>query len=79
MMAANAANDGSGRCQPIFVSDDEYREMVNRNRPTPRARPLVTLTLLPKGRKNGQRATTGRVQTVYRVHADNRLISYCCG
>jgi hypothetical protein len=28
MMAANAANDGSGRCQPKFVSDDEFREMV---------------------------------------------------
>jgi hypothetical protein len=23
MMAANAANDGSGRCQPKFISDDE--------------------------------------------------------
>ncbi|MBR2234786.1 MAG: hypothetical protein IJ892_07000, partial [Prevotella sp.] len=23
MMAANAANDGSGRCQPKFTSDDE--------------------------------------------------------
>jgi hypothetical protein len=22
MMAANAANDGSGRCQPKFTSDD---------------------------------------------------------
>jgi hypothetical protein len=26
MMAANAANDGSGRCQPKFISDDEYRK-----------------------------------------------------
>jgi hypothetical protein len=33
MMAANAANDGSGRCQPKFVSDDEYRRMVIRNHP----------------------------------------------
>jgi hypothetical protein len=30
MMAANAANDGSGRCQPKFI--DEYRKMVIRNR-----------------------------------------------
>jgi hypothetical protein len=35
MMAANAANDGSGRCQPKFMSDDEYRKMVIRNPPTP--------------------------------------------
>ena len=53
-MAANAANDGSGRCQPKFVSDDEYREMVIRNHPTPRARPIVALTLLSKERKKGQ-------------------------
>ena len=26
IMAAHAANDGSGRCQPKFI--DEYREMV---------------------------------------------------
>ena len=41
MMAANAATNGSGRCQPKFASDDAYREMVIRNHPTPRARPLV--------------------------------------
>jgi hypothetical protein len=28
MMAANAATNGSGRCQPKFISDDEYKEMV---------------------------------------------------
>jgi hypothetical protein len=30
MMAANAANDGSGRCQPKFISDDEYRKNQRR-------------------------------------------------
>jgi hypothetical protein len=30
-MAANAANDSSGRCQPKFI--DEYREMVIRKHP----------------------------------------------
>jgi hypothetical protein len=34
MMAANAANDGSGRCQPKYISDDEYKEMVIRNHPS---------------------------------------------
>jgi hypothetical protein len=48
MMAAAAANRN--------LTDDEYRKMVIRKRPTPSARPLVALTLPPKGRKKGQRA-----------------------
>jgi hypothetical protein len=55
MMAANAANDGSGRCQPKFASDDEYRKMVIRNQPMPRARPLVATKGTQEGATSDQR------------------------